>query len=523
LSFRGGRRPNTSRDPQIPSAIEVPEPHALRPARDTPYRSFIRDNAVVIGGHVLVYLKGIVLMPIIIKSVGVTTYGGFVLLTSILGIAFGLSSLGTGVTAKRFLPSAADMTARRELFYPQLSFNVVTVAVISLVFVLLGPPLSTYVFKHEISFAAWVPPLYLFSLFAYSQGVDYFRYTSRLHYMILVSLVFPYFDIAFILIYLQVHGTISIDVLVVSTSVAALVAATAPFLAIVSELGVRMSTYTPRALLADVKLGAPLVLNNILDFILAASDRYLIALYLSVTDVGYYVPGYVLGSLILFVPKAFGTAFPQLLARAVDHGNDSEARRMFEYTIKIFLLVAIPFVFGCLALGRPVLTLLANDQVAARGMVVAPIVALGTLFYGLSLLLSNVLFVRLKTHTIFHINVVAALSNLAANIVLLYAFRSIFVAAVTTLLSYLGAFVYAHVVVGREWPVEYGIRSVVKSIAASIIMAAVVFVVAARLAHDGAIAVLALCALGMTVYVGCLLAFKTFSEKELLFLRRLVA
>lgn len=495
----------------------------MRQAGDAPYRSFIRDNAVVIAGHILVYLKGIILMPIIIKSVGVTTYGGFALLTSIFGIAFGLSSLGTGVTARRFLPSAGDMTERRKLFYPQLSFNAFALLVISLVFVLSAPSLNTYILKHEVAVAAWVPPLYLFSYFAYSQGSDYFRYTSRLPYMILVSLVYPYLDIAFILVYLHVRGAISINVLFVSTSVAALVAAAPPFVVIMRELGIRIAAYRPEALVADVRRGFPLVLNNIVDFILAASDRYLIALYLSVTDVGYYVPGYVLGSLIIFVPKAFGAAFPQLLSRAVDHGRKSEAQTMFDYTIKIFLLLAIPFVLGCWVLSRPILTLLANDQVATRGRVVAPVVALGTLFYGLTLLLSNILFVRLKTHTMFHINLVAGLSNLAANAVLLYSFRNILVAALTTLLSYFGAFIYAYIVVGKEWSVDYGVGSIMKAIAASAIMAAVVSLAMTRVTHDHAIAVAGFCVLGITTYVACLLAFKTFSGKEILFLKGLVA
>ena len=82
-------------------------------------RSFIKDNSIVLVGVALVYMKGIILMPIIIKTVGVTIYGGFVLFSSILGIAFGLSSFGAGFRAKRFMPSAGNMQARRELFYPQ--------------------------------------------------------------------------------------------------------------------------------------------------------------------------------------------------------------------------------------------------------------------------------------------------------------------------------------------------------------------------------------------------------------------
>ena len=56
-------------------------------------RSFIKDNAIVIVGHLLVYMKGIILMPIIIKTVGVTIYGGFVLLFRFLGLFSGFHHL----------------------------------------------------------------------------------------------------------------------------------------------------------------------------------------------------------------------------------------------------------------------------------------------------------------------------------------------------------------------------------------------------------------------------------------------
>jgi hypothetical protein len=79
-------------------------------------RLFIKDNSIVILCHILVYMKGIILIPIIIKTIGVTVYGGFVLLFSVLGIGFGISSFGAGFRARRFLPSTAEMAACRELF-----------------------------------------------------------------------------------------------------------------------------------------------------------------------------------------------------------------------------------------------------------------------------------------------------------------------------------------------------------------------------------------------------------------------
>lgn len=145
----------------------------------THYRSFIKDNAVVIGGHILIYMRGFILMPLIIKTVGVTVYGGYILLTATIGIAFGISSLGVGITAKRFLPSAKSMVERRRLFYPQFLFNIFTVLLFSSLFFLLKDQLNRRLFNNEIIFSIWVVPLYLFLYLLYSQSTDYFRYTLR--------------------------------------------------------------------------------------------------------------------------------------------------------------------------------------------------------------------------------------------------------------------------------------------------------------------------------------------------------
>jgi len=124
-------------------------------------QSFIKDNTVVIIGHILVYMKGIILMPIIIKTVGVTIYGGFVLLSSILGIVFGISSFGAGFKAKRFMPSAVGMTARRSLFYPQFLFQILSILLLSLLLILLDRQINIYIFKKEINYSVLIIPCFL--------------------------------------------------------------------------------------------------------------------------------------------------------------------------------------------------------------------------------------------------------------------------------------------------------------------------------------------------------------------------
>lgn len=487
------------------------------------YKSFIKDNFIVICGVALVYMKGIILMPLIIKSVGVTIYGGFVLLTSILGIAFGISSFGADFKAKRFMPSAKNMAERGSLFYPQFFFNMLCIFILSLLFVLLEKQLKTHLFKNEIIFSIWIVPLYLVLYLLYSQGSDYFRYTSRVHYMTLAGLCFPYLHIGFILFYIYRYGSISINMLVITMALSAILIAIPSFFVIFRETGAKISFYNSKNLISDIKIGFPLILVNIVDFILAGSDRYLIAFYLTVSDVGYYTAGYVLGSLIVLIPKAMGTALPQLLSRAVDRGDESEAQRMLNYALKIFLLLAIPFIFGSMALSKPILTSLANQDVAQNSFLITPIVALGTLFYGLNLIISTVFFVRLKTHAIFKMNLFAALFNLLANFVLIYFFRNIIVAAITTFLSYFIAFLYVRKIVRKSWPVDFQPVTIAKSVAASAFMYGLLFWVSSKAEEVNSVTiVVGGLVLGIVAYFGGLFVLRTFSKKELQFVKSCV-
>jgi len=498
----------------------ISRPAKIHPLIPQSYsRSFIKDNAVVIAGHILIYMHGIILMPVIIKTVGVTIYGGFVLLSSILGIAFGLSSFGAGFRAKRFMPSAQDMTTRRDLFYPQFFFQMVSVCFLSLLLILLNRPINTYFFKGQVSYSVFIIPLFLVFYCLYSQGSDYFRYTSRVRYMTAATLSFPYIHIGLILIFFYCCGYINVNILVLSQALSAFLIVIPCFLIIFREIGLKFLLYRVENLISDIKLGFPLVLSFLVDFILAAGDRYVIALYMTVAAVGYYNPGYVLGSLIIFVPKAMGTALPQLMSRAVDSENQYDAERMLNYALKIFLLLAIPFVFGSMILGRPILTLLANSEVAEMAYLITPIVALGTIFYGLNIILSNVLFVRMKTYAMFKMNLFASVFNVLANLILLYFFRNIIAAAITSLLSYFVAFIYVNKIVRVNWPVDFQPVVILKSVAASLFMAALLFWVSDKTDVISVSMIAGQLMLGVVTYIVGLFALGTFTKKELQFVK----
>ncbi len=336
--------------------------------------------------------------------------------------------------------------------------------------------------------------------------------------------MFTCLNITFIILLFSFDYKLSVNVLFIIQIASSILVGLPLTVKMVQEIGLRVTLPDIHYLVDDIKLGFPLVVVYVVDFILNSSDRYVITAFISVTAVGYYNAAYALGFFLVMLPKISGVVLPPLLSRAVDTGKETEARTMVNYTIKGFLLAAIPFTVGSAIMSKPLLSLLANAEVAHNAYQVTPIVALGTLFYGLNIILSNVLFVRLKTVAMLKMNSIAAIVNLGLNLLILYFVRNILVAAVSTFLSYLIAFIFIHRAVVVDWPIDYDFKTIMKSLVASSVMAVVLGFTSSRLAMGNLRVshVMAEIILGIIVYCLVIMLLKTFSPKELSKLKEFV-
>ena len=485
------------------------------------YKSFLKGNFLVLASHVLIYMQGIILLPLIIKTAGVTIYGGYILLISAIEFIYGISSFGVGFRYKRFFPSSKDVKSRCELFYPQFLFQITSIFVLSFVILLFEPFLNSWLLNNNIDFIIFLAPLLILLKVCYSQSLDYFRYSGKMNYYSLATVVTPYLGIGIIFLFFYSFHNLNVDLLISAQIISMFLIATPLFIIVFREIGFNIPNIKISEFKEDIKLGFPLVLGYITSVILSTSDRYVIALLLSVTEVGYYNPAYALGSLIIFFPMVSGVVLPPLISKAVDTGREHEARVMVDYTVKGFLLLGIPFVAGSYVMGRALLTLLANADVGTSVYLLVPVVATGILFYGLNVILSNVLFVRMKTSAIFWVNIVAAVVNLMLNVILIYVFRDIMIAALTTLLSYFIAFVFMHRIVTSDWKLDFDLTVITKSVASSLLMVISLLWINSYLAGSAyqMFYIIGEILLGIIVYCMALFAFKTFSHEELLFLK----
>ncbi len=402
--------------------------------------SAARKTAQTLAGHLLIFVQGLVLTPIVIKVAGAETFGAYVLLISYMGIMYGISSMGVGVSAKRWLPSTTGAAERAARFYPQFWFQMLSVLFLATLSALAYTFLATSAKWQFAGFSAWMIPTYLIAYTVYSQGTDYFRYTHRIGTFNISTVAQPY-----LFVFLAVGIYWATDILNIGSLMVSLIIACATlgglmFVGVHREIGLPWRLPDRPGIAKEIRLGFPLVLAYLVDVILSGGDRYIIAAVLSVGDVGAYVPAYALGSLAMVLPKVFGVVLPPLISQRIDAGNDEGARKLSEGAAQVFLLMSVPYALGALILGKDVLTFYASVEVARVAWPVIPIVAVASIFYGLILLKANLLFVRMKTGVLMQINVMSAILNVGLNLILLQLFRDVVMAALATLASY--AFTY---------------------------------------------------------------------------------
>jgi len=480
---------------------------------------FIKDSFYLVGAQILIYMKGIILLPIIIKNFGASQYGGYVLLMTGIGFISAIYPLGVGFRSSRFMPSTDDKAEQCELFYMPVFFAGAMFIGTSLLLLLGRDPINTIIFKHNINFSMYLVILILLANQLYSSSAGFFRFTHKMKFYTIAEISSSYLMIAIMVLSIFVLNIKTINSLLWAHLLALMLVAIPLMFGVYRNIGFIIPKLCFRDILKDIRLGFPLVLSYVLDFILVASDRYVIALLVSTTAVGYYSPAYTLGSFIILVPKVFIIALRPLLSHAEDNNKVKDVSVLTEYSIKLFLIIAIPFIAGSYVLGKPLLEILANKEVANAAHMSVPIISLGILFYGLNLILSSVLFVKMKTKVMLGINAVSAILNLILNIVFIYIFQNILVAAISTFLSYFVAFIILNTSIKKSLEIKYDMSVMLKCLLSALLMGYVLYY--ARIIGDvkSAGGMLLLIVLGIGVYVGGLFVSRTFSGKELRFIQ----
>lgn len=484
---------------------------SLEQIMETSYQKFAKDVVVIGIANLLVALGALILIPLLTKTVGAHDYGIWIQATITVTIVVSFAGLGLHAAMVRFLAAEKSKKEIQEGFYSVISLVFFVSLIMSSLLIVFSDSIAESFFDGATQMVritgfiilVWSLDLVCLSLFwAFGQMKKY-----------------SIFMIAWVcgeiglIAYLVLNGYGIFHVLLGVLSIRAALFLILLFL-IISQVGITRPHFS--RIREYLNFGLPTVPGNMAAWVVAVSDRYVIGYFLGVAPVGVYSAGYGLGSIPFMTATVLSFVLMPTLSKLYDERRMDEVRTHLAYSLKYFLALAIPFVFGAVLLSKQVLSIFSTAEIAAQGWLIVPLVALSTLFFGVFAVIQHILILVKKTKILGATWVIAALVNLLLNIIIIPRI-GIFGAAITTLIAYLLALGIVTYYSLREFKFHIDWRFIVKSLIASATMSLAIWLIA----PVGTLAVVLTIVAGVIIYGAILLLLRGFKKEESKFFKGL--
>ncbi|MFA5029976.1 MAG: oligosaccharide flippase family protein [Patescibacteria group bacterium] len=476
------------------------------------FRQFSRQLGLIGFLQILTKIRALFVLPLITKVLGTTDYGLWMQFTVTIEFIFPLASLGLTGALTRFFAAEKEKEKIREGFYT-IFFVILGLCVVLSTIIHFGSHfLAKSFFDNNIRIVQLLSITLIFHCLNTLQ-LSYFRTFKQTNKYSFFFLLENYGGLGIIL-FLVLSGYGIFEVLVSLMLVKAILFSII-FVIIAREIGFAFPHF--RNMRHFLHFSLPSIPSNISGWVLQLSDRYVIAFFLGVVAVGVYSPAYTLGSLVAILAAPFAFILTPYLSESYDRNNLAEVKQYLFYSLKYFLILAIPSVFGLALLSKPLLTALSNADIAEKAYVITPFVAVATLLYGLIIILSEVVGLVKKTIIIAKGWVIGAVLNIGLNLIII-PYLGIFGAALTTFFSYSVVFVFLFLKSRRLIQYRFDMKSVIKSIAISTVF----FPIIMLLQPNTLLSIFSSVILCFVVYCVAAYFFGVVNKNEVEFLRRIV-
>lgn len=395
------------------------------------YQLFAKRIGLIGITNLLISLSGIVLLPILTKNLPIEEYGVYVQITVTIGLIPAVAMLGLPYTMVRYLAAAKSREEIQDGFYSIAGITVLSAGLVSAALFLFAEPIATALFDGRTAIIEFLAPIIFLECLNLLQ-LNYFRTFLQIRKYSFFLLLKT--SLQMILIVIFILGGQGLLGAVMGFLITNLILFLVMGFFIVHGIGITIPTF--RNLQEYLSFGLPTVPGNLSSWVVNSSDRYIIALFLGAAYVGYYSPGYTLGNILTMFIAPLSFILPAILSKLYEENDLQGVQTILQYSLKYFLILAIPSSIGLSVLSKPILSILSTPEIASNGYLITPFTAMSAIFYGIYTILVQILFLEKKTIITAKVWIGAALINFGLNLFAI-PFLGIVGAAITTFCAFI--------------------------------------------------------------------------------------
>lgn len=472
------------------------------------YTIYTRQIGYVIGSEILFLLLNFILFPILTKGLGITLYGTWSLILATIALIVPFAGLGLSGATVRLLAGEKDRGIIRDDFLSMFSITFASGAAFSVALFLVSDYLAVSIFKDINSslFIKVASALILLESISVLPGslLRAFRkiglsevikiFTQILRFSLIAAAIFLGY---------KLWGVITAVVIytIISTLVTLFI--------VLRDTGVQLPRFS--RIKAHLRYGVPLTPNSALMWIINVSDRYIISYFMGTAFTGIYSAAYALGYYASFLLGPLGWVLAPTVIKSYDEGNLGETRTYLKYSLRYFMMIAIPSAFGLSILAKPILQILTTPEFVPGSNVVL-FVAFGAVLFAFYSICGTIIALTYKTELLVMLLGIAATLNIILNLILIPR-MGIMGAAVATLVAYGVLGILTLIVTRKYLKFDISVPFMLKSVFSSAIMVLCIWLINPQSIALVIISILA----GILIYFVVLLLIKGLSREEIAF------
>jgi O-antigen/teichoic acid export membrane protein len=485
----------------------------MNDATNKEYTTFGRQVGYIIGAEIVLLLLGFIQLPILTKWLGTTFYGIWSLIAVTTSLAVPFAILGLNSAMVRFLSAEKDKDKISEDFLSICSVVFILGIVLSILLFLLSDYLATFIFK-DINSSFYIKLASILILF---NAIDtltltFFRMQRKIGMYTALNLSRNVVQIGMITLALMLGYKLTGAI---AASIATgLLFCIIELIIILRQIGLRLPQFSNTK--SYLKWGIPLTPNFAILWIISVSDRYMVSYFLGVAAAGIYSAAYTMALYASFTMSPLGIVLYPTIIKSYEDGDINKTKIYLKYSLKYFLMIAIPSAFGLSILAKPLLSVLTKPEFVI-GSTVIPFVAFGSVLNGFYLICLYVIYLANKTHLTVRLLGISAILNIVLNLALI-PLMGIIGAAIATLIAYGVLGILTLMVSRRYLRFDLSLPFIGKSIASSVIMSLCIWLINPQSLKALIISMF----LGVIVYFAVLLAIKGFTKNEMAFFANFV-
>jgi len=474
-------------------------------------RKFITDVGSSLARYTVTFTRGVLLIPLIVRIMGIESYGVWV---GVLGVSSILSTLGTlnlGSALVRYAPSA-DTSER--VLVETLVLAVAATTLLAAGYVAVGLSASWLIgdVGTDIILASGS---YIIANGFRQLTQSYLRALDRIKLHESVTTLKTLSDIGGLVLAFGVFRSVAVGFLALS-AVSVLIGFTVLF-AFLPGHRVR-----PRMAPLEryLRFSLPLVPQTLSSRLIRNGDRYLVLVFVGPTAAGIYSVASVAGKMLEDISKTINPALLPAVVREWDAGNWDSLRELYNRVLRWYVLFAVPALAGIAVLAGDIIAVLISAPTTRS--VESYVLTMGVAYVisGFNTPFGAVFQADEKTRDFGMLYAGAAVLNVFGNLLLIPLY-GVAAAVATTALTYLIVTGQMYRLAARLFTFRFPWAALVHAAVGSALMVAVLHVVPTPAASLYRLVFVP--AVGVLAYTCSLLAMGALTEDEKHYLRSIAA